>query len=60
MSTVVVTVYGRLDEGVRRILTTVDRRVEFFVFKDKTLAYIKSSMEYPIVYEDWCKICTLV
>ena len=37
-------------EGVKRILTTVDKKVEFIAFSNKTLAYIKSSMGYPAIY----------
>jgi len=37
-------------EGVVRILTPRDRKVEFVVFEDKTLAYVKSAMGYPAVY----------
>ena len=37
-------------DGVRRILTPLDRKVEFIVFDDKTLAYVKSAMGYPAIY----------
>ena len=37
-------------EGVRRILAPRDRKVEFIVFADKTLAYVKSAMGYPAIY----------
>lgn len=37
-------------DGVRRILTTRDRKVEFIAFRDRTLAYVKSSMGYPAIY----------
>jgi len=37
-------------DGVRRILTPKDRKVEFIVFAEKTLAYIKSAMGYPALY----------
>lgn len=34
-------------EGVIAILATGDKKVEFIVFEDRTLAYVKSSMGYP-------------
>jgi len=37
-------------DGVVGILTPLDRKVEFIVFEDKTLAYIKSAMGYPAIY----------
>lgn len=37
-------------EGVQRILTPLDRKVEFIVFAKKTLTYVKSSMGYPAIY----------
>lgn len=37
-------------EGVRHILTTHDRKVEFIVYSNKTLVYIKSAMGYPAIY----------
>ncbi|MEN6313035.1 MAG: HAD family phosphatase [Clostridiaceae bacterium] len=37
-------------EGVKRILTTIDKKVEYIAFRDKTLAYVKSSMGYPAIY----------
>jgi beta-phosphoglucomutase len=37
-------------EGVERILTPKDKKVEFLFFKDKTLAYVKSAMGYPALY----------
>lgn len=36
--------------GVRRILTAVDRRVEFIVFADRTLAFVNSALGYPAYY----------
>ncbi len=38
------------EDGVRRILTPADKKVEFIVYANKTLAYIKSSMGYPAIY----------
>lgn len=37
-------------EGVRRILTPLDKKIEIIVFKDKALVYVKSSMGSPAVY----------
>ncbi len=37
-------------DGVEQILTPLDRKVEFIVFKDKTLVYVKSAMGYPAIY----------
>jgi beta-phosphoglucomutase-like phosphatase (HAD superfamily) len=37
-------------DGVRAILTPLDRKVEFIVFADKTLAFVKSAMGYPAIY----------
>jgi beta-phosphoglucomutase-like phosphatase (HAD superfamily) len=37
-------------DGVRRILTPADRRVEFIVFEDRTLAYVSSGLGYPAYY----------
>lgn len=37
-------------EGVKRILTPRDKKVEFVVFQDKTLVYVKSAMGYPAIY----------
>jgi len=37
-------------QGVRRILTPLDRKVEFVVFDDKTLACVKSAMGHPAMY----------
>jgi beta-phosphoglucomutase len=36
--------------GVKRILTTGDRKVEFIVFEDNTIGYVKSLMGYPAYY----------
>jgi len=36
--------------GVRRILTPLDRKVEFIVFENKTLTWVKSAMGYPALY----------
>jgi beta-phosphoglucomutase-like phosphatase (HAD superfamily) len=37
-------------DGVRRILTPLDRKVEFIVFDDKTLCHVKSAMGHPAIY----------
>jgi beta-phosphoglucomutase len=42
--------YRTGENGVVRILATGDKKVEFIVFEDKTLAYVKSSMGYPAYY----------
>lgn len=37
-------------EGVLRILTPLDRKVEFICYADKTLVFVKSAMGYPAIY----------
>ncbi len=37
-------------DGVVRIVTPKDRKVEFIAFADKTIAYVKSAMGYPAIY----------
>ena len=37
-------------DGVLRILTPLDRKVEFIVFADKTLTHVKSAMGHPAIY----------
>ncbi|MGE5199636.1 MAG: HAD family hydrolase [Rhodospirillaceae bacterium] len=37
-------------DGVRHVLTPADRRVEFIVFEDRTLAFVGSSLGYPAYY----------
>ena len=37
-------------DGVVRIVTPRDRKVEFVVFADKTLAWVKSAMGHPAMY----------
>lgn len=37
-------------DGVKAILAPMDKKVEFIVYEDKTLTYIKSSMGYPAIY----------
>ncbi len=38
-------------EGVRRILTPIDKKTELIVFDNKTLIYVKSAMGYPAIYQ---------
>ena len=37
-------------EGVVQILTPRDRKVQFIVYADKTLAYVRSAMGHPAIY----------
>lgn len=37
--------------GVLEILTPADRKVEFVVFEDKTMCYVKSALGYPAWYQ---------
>jgi len=37
-------------DGVRHVLTPADRRVEFIVFDDRTLAFVNSALGYPAYY----------
>jgi beta-phosphoglucomutase-like phosphatase (HAD superfamily) len=37
-------------DGVRRIVTPLDKKTEWIAFDDKTLAYIKSALGYPAIY----------
>jgi beta-phosphoglucomutase-like phosphatase (HAD superfamily) len=37
-------------DGVRRILTPLDRKTEFIVFAEHTLAHVRSAMGYPALY----------
>ncbi len=43
-------IYKVSKDGVIRILTPNDRKVEFIVYEDKTLCYVKSSIGYPAIY----------
>jgi len=38
-------------EGVKRIFTLKDRKVEFICYEDKTLVYIKSALGHPAIYQ---------
>jgi len=38
------------EDGVLRILSTRDGKVEFIVYRDKTLAYVRSQMGHPALY----------
>ena len=37
-------------DGVQRICTPKDKKVEFIVYPDKVLAYVKSEMGHPAIY----------
>ena len=37
-------------DGVNAIYTPLDKKVEFIVYEDKTLTYVKSAMGYPAIY----------
>lgn len=37
-------------DGVRRIVTPLDKKTEWIAFDDKTLVYIKSALGYPAIY----------
>jgi len=37
-------------DGVQKILVTGDKKVDFICYKDKVLAYVKSTMGYPALY----------
>jgi beta-phosphoglucomutase-like phosphatase (HAD superfamily) len=39
------------NDGVKRILALADRKVEFIEFENKTLAYVKSEMGHPAMYD---------
>ena len=38
------------ENGVRTILTPLDRKVEFIVFDNHTLCYVKSALGFPAIY----------
>lgn len=42
--------FARGKEGVREILTPLDKKVEFIIYEDKTLCYVKSALGYPAIY----------
>jgi beta-phosphoglucomutase len=42
--------YASGKDGVEGIYTTGDRKIEFIVFPDRTIAYVKSAMGYPAYY----------
>jgi beta-phosphoglucomutase len=42
--------YKTGDGGVKQILSTGDKKVEFIIFEDRTIAYVKSLMGYPAYY----------
>ncbi len=37
-------------EGVRRILLSLDDKIELIIYNDKTLVYIKSQLNTPAIY----------
>ena len=37
-------------EGVKRILTPDDKKIDIIEFDDKKLCYVKSGMGYPAIY----------
>lgn len=37
-------------DGVKAIVSTGDKKVEFIAYKDRTIAYVKSNMGYPAYY----------
>ena len=37
-------------EGVRKILTPDDKKIDIVEFEDKKLCYVKSGMSYPAIY----------
>lgn len=37
-------------DGVKRIVTPLDKKVELIAYADKTLCYVKSAMGYPAIY----------
>lgn len=43
-------IYQKGKDGVYAIVTPRDRKVEFIVYADKTLALVKSAMGYPAIY----------
>ncbi|MHC4533380.1 MAG: HAD family hydrolase [Planctomycetota bacterium] len=42
--------YKTGDKGVKQILSTGDKKVEFIIFEGRTIAYVKSLMGYPAYY----------
>ena len=38
------------EQGVRKILTPEDKKIDIIEFSDKTLCYVKSSLGYPAIY----------
>lgn len=43
-------VFKQGNNGVVSVVATGDRKVEFIVFRNKALAYVKSAMDYPAYY----------
>jgi len=42
--------YAVGQQGVRHIVTPLDRKVEFIAYDDYTLCFVKSAMGYPAIY----------
>lgn len=42
--------YKAGEQGVRKILTPEDKKIDIIEFTDKTLCYVKSSLGYPALY----------
>ena len=38
------------EQGVRKILTPEDKKIDIIEFEDKTFCYVKSSLGYPAIY----------
>ncbi len=38
-------------EGVKAILSPLDKKSEFIIYEDKTLVYVKSQLGHPAIYE---------
>lgn len=38
------------NNGVKRILTPLDKKIDLIIYEDKTLVYVKSAMGYPAIY----------
>ncbi len=38
------------EQGVRKILTPEDKKIDIIEFEDKTLCYVKSALGYPAIY----------
>lgn len=43
-------IFSKGENGVKAVFKTLDNKVEFISFENKTLAYVKSSVGYPAYY----------